>query len=65
MILQDQSATETSTFTKSVIFAGLGLGLFLSFVDSTSVATAAPRIAKDLDAGETIGWMGTSYLVAK
>lgn len=65
VVLQDQSSTELSTLTKTVIFCGLGLSLFLSFLDSTSVATAAPIIAKDLGAGESISWVGTSYLVAK
>lgn len=65
VVLQDQSSPELSTLTKVVIFCGLGLSLFLSFLDSTSVATAAPIIAKELDAGETISWVGTSYLVAK
>lgn len=65
VVLQDQSSTELSTLTKSIIFCGLGLSLFLSFLDSTSVATAAPMIAKELGAGQSISWVGTSYLVAK
>ncbi|EIN04453.1 MFS general substrate transporter [Punctularia strigosozonata HHB-11173 SS5] len=61
--LQDQT-TRLSTSKLVIIFCGLGLSLFLSFLDSTSVATASATIANDLHAGETIAWVGTSYLVA-
>ncbi|KAM0752934.1 MFS general substrate transporter [Meredithblackwellia eburnea MCA 4105] len=42
----------------------LAFSLFLSFFDSTSVATAFPQMAEELKAGETISWVGTSYLTS-
>lgn len=47
-----------------IIFCGLGSALFLSFLDTTSVTTALPKIASDIHAGQSITWVGTSYLVA-
>jgi EmrB/QacA subfamily drug resistance transporter len=46
------------------VFLALNLSLFLSFLDSSSVSTAQPSIARDLNAGSSITWVGTSYLVA-
>ncbi|EKG13354.1 Tetracycline resistance protein TetB/drug resistance transporter [Macrophomina phaseolina MS6] len=47
-----------------VILSALAFTLFVSFVDQTSVSTALPAIAKDLNAFESISWVGTSFLIA-
>ncbi|TVY27457.1 putative transporter [Lachnellula hyalina] len=38
---------------------------FISSLDINSVATALPAIAKSLDAGNSITWTGTSYLMGQ
>lgn len=48
-----------------LVFLGLQLALFLSFLDSTSVSTAAPIIGQDLGASSSITWVGTSFLVRR
>jgi hypothetical protein len=48
-----------------LIYFGIGLALFLSFVDQTSVSTAAPVIGAELGGSDSISWLGTSFLVAK
>ncbi|KAK7723643.1 hypothetical protein SLS57_004457 [Botryosphaeria dothidea] len=40
-----------------VILSALAFTLFVSFVDQTSVSTALPAIAKDLNAFESISWV--------
>ncbi len=45
--LEDQS-TRLPFHRILLIYAGIGFGLFLSFVDQTSVSTAAPTIGSDL-----------------
>ncbi|OMP86190.1 putative transporter C3H1.06c [Diplodia seriata] len=47
-----------------VILSALAFTLFVSFLDQTSVSTALPAIATDLNAFETISWIGTSFLIA-
>ncbi|KAL1625051.1 hypothetical protein SLS56_007559 [Neofusicoccum ribis] len=47
-----------------VILSALAFTLFVSFLDQTSVSTALPAIAKDLNAFESISWVGTSFLIA-
>jgi len=61
--LQDQSATLPTT-KLLLLFLGLQIALFLSFVDSTSVSTILPVIGNELDAAESITWAGTAFLVA-
>lgn len=61
--LQDQSKRLQGT-QLLLVFVGLQLALFLSFLDSTSVSTAAPIIGQDLGASSSITWVGTSFLVA-
>ncbi|KAL8287175.1 hypothetical protein RQP46_003627 [Phenoliferia psychrophenolica] len=61
--LQDQS-TRLEGSKLFVVFFGLQLALFLSFLDSTSVSTAIPIIGRDLNASDSITWVGTSFLVA-
>lgn len=41
-----------------VILSALAFTLFVSFLDQTSVSTALPAIAKDLNAFESISWVG-------
>ncbi|KAI5825536.1 MFS general substrate transporter [Schizophyllum commune Tattone D] len=61
--IEDQ-ATRLSFKKLLIIFLGLGSAIFLSFLDTTSVTTALPKIATDIHAGQSITWVGTSYLVA-
>ncbi|KDN62544.1 putative major facilitator superfamily transporter [Colletotrichum sublineola] len=45
-------------------FSALSVCLFVSFIDQTSVSTAVPAIAGDLDTGTATSWIGTSFLIA-
>ncbi|KAM0746561.1 MFS general substrate transporter [Meredithblackwellia eburnea MCA 4105] len=63
IVLQDQSSRLAGS-KLLVVFFGLQIALFLSFLDSTSVSTALPIIGRDLNASESITWVGTSFLVA-
>ncbi|KAH7042042.1 major facilitator superfamily domain-containing protein, partial [Macrophomina phaseolina] len=38
---------------------------FISFLDINSVATAPPAISRSLNAGNSITWTGTSYLMGQ
>ncbi|MBB5232979.1 MDR family MFS transporter [Deinococcus budaensis] len=49
--------------TKRVILFGVLLGLFLSALDQTIVATAMPRIAEELDGLNLYTWVTTAYLL--
>lgn len=42
----------------------LSVCLFVSFIDQTSVSTATPAIAGDLNTGTATAWIGTSFLIA-
>ena len=42
----------------------LSICLFVSFIDQTSVSTATPAIAGDLNTGPATSWIGTSFLIA-
>ncbi|KAF3041289.1 hypothetical protein E8E12_003253 [Didymella heteroderae] len=42
----------------------LSVCLFVSFIDQTSVSTATPAIAGDLNTGTATSWIGTSFLIA-
>src|SRR6266700_703181 len=46
------------------IFYGLMLGMFLSAVNQTIVATALPTIGRDLGNVESLSWVIISYLLA-
>jgi MFS family permease len=37
----------------------------VAFMDQTAVSTATPVIANDLNASETISWVGTAFFVGK
>lgn len=41
-----------------IILSALAFTLFVSFLDQTSISTALPAIAKDLNAFESISWVG-------
>ncbi|TLD11645.1 hypothetical protein PspLS_11539 [Pyricularia sp. CBS 133598] len=45
-------------------FPALSISLFVSFIDQTSVSTAIPAIAEDLDTGAATSWIGASFLIA-
>jgi EmrB/QacA subfamily drug resistance transporter len=50
--------------TKRLILIGTLLGLFLAALDQTIVATALPRIVKDLNGLDLFSWVTTAYLLA-
>ncbi|KAI4912752.1 hypothetical protein J4E90_006158 [Alternaria incomplexa] len=58
-----QRNTLTSTQLRIAIPA-LSVCLFVSFIDQTSVSTATPAIAVDLNTGTATSWIGTSFLIA-
>ncbi|KAF2753569.1 permease of the major facilitator superfamily [Pseudovirgaria hyperparasitica] len=45
------------------IFPALALVQFISFLDQTAIATALPSIALGLGIGQSISWVGTSFLL--
>ncbi|KAL4911500.1 hypothetical protein BDW74DRAFT_8931 [Aspergillus multicolor] len=47
-----------------VVFAGLAISLFISFVDQNGITVTLPTIAEDLNGKDTISWAGTSSLIA-
>ncbi|RDW93343.1 uncharacterized protein DSM5745_00665 [Aspergillus mulundensis] len=47
-----------------VVFAGLAISLFISFVDQNGITVTLPSIAEDLNGKDTISWAGTSSLIA-
>ncbi|GJN91636.1 hypothetical protein Rhopal_004659-T1 [Rhodotorula paludigena] len=61
--LQDQTSN-LSGGQLLIVFFGLQVALFLSFLDSTSVSTAAPEIGRALNASSSISWVGSSFLLA-
>ena len=50
--------------TKRLILIGTLLGLFLAALDQTIVATALPKIVKDLNGLSLFSWVTTAYLLA-
>ncbi|KAG7562895.1 hypothetical protein FFLO_01724 [Filobasidium floriforme] len=63
IVLQDQSI-RLPLSRLLMIYFGIGLALILSFMDQTSVSTAAPVIGTDIGGSDSITWVGTSFLVA-
>lgn len=69
---QDESDVESisgqrnamSTSQLRIAIPTLSICLFVSFVDQTSVSTATPAIAGDLNTGTATSWVGTSFLIA-
>ncbi|KAH7410015.1 major facilitator superfamily domain-containing protein [Phaeosphaeria sp. MPI-PUGE-AT-0046c] len=47
-----------------IAIPALSVCLFVSFLDQTSVSTATPAIAGDLNTGTATSWIGTSFLIA-
>ncbi|KAL4734106.1 major facilitator superfamily domain-containing protein [Aspergillus similis] len=47
-----------------VVFAGLAISLFISFVDQNGITVTLPTVAEDLNGKNTISWAGTSSLIA-
>ncbi|KAL5335870.1 major facilitator superfamily domain-containing protein [Aspergillus crustosus] len=47
-----------------IVFAGLAISLFISFVDQNGISVTLPTIAEDLNGRNTISWAGTSSLIA-
>ncbi|KAF1941847.1 MFS general substrate transporter [Clathrospora elynae] len=53
-----------STRQLRIAIPALSVCLFVSFIDQTSVSTATPAIAGDLNTGTATSWIGTSFLIA-
>jgi EmrB/QacA subfamily drug resistance transporter len=51
--------------TLLLVFVGLQLGMVMSTMDGTIVATALPSITRDLGGRDTITWVVTGYLLAQ
>ncbi|GIU88360.1 MAG: hypothetical protein KatS3mg009_2875 [Acidimicrobiia bacterium] len=49
----------------AAVFLGMQIGMIVSTVDSTIVATALPTIAADVGAGHQRSWVLTAYLLAQ
>ncbi|KAI9155117.1 Ankyrin repeat domain-containing protein 50 [Paramyrothecium foliicola] len=47
-----------------ISIVALSVCLFVSFIDQTSVSTATPALASELDTGTSTSWIGTSFLIA-
>jgi hypothetical protein len=55
---------EMSSKQLRIAIPALSVCLFVSFIDQTSVSTATPAIAGDLNTGTATSWIGTSFLIA-
>lgn len=62
--IQDQSS-RLSFKRILLIYFGIGIALVVSFIDQTSVSTAAPVIGTELGGSDSISWVGTAFFVAK
>ena len=60
----DETPFELSRRETLIVVAGLMVGLSLSALDGTIVATALPTIVGDLGGLEQLSWVVTSYLLA-
>ena len=58
-------APTLSRGAKNTIVAAIMLGMLLSALDQTIVATALPTIVSDLGGGNHLSWVVTSYLLAE
>jgi EmrB/QacA subfamily drug resistance transporter len=61
--LTDAPALSFSHRETIIIIAGLMLGMFLSALDQTIVATALPRISADLQGVAHLSWIVSAYLL--
>ncbi len=55
--------TETTRRSTMLTFVGVLLALFLGALDQTIVATALPRIVRDLSGLDRYAWVATAYLL--
>lgn len=62
--LQDQSQ-RLPFFRLILAYLCLCFCYFISYLDMNSVATSLPTISEALDAGPTVTWVGTSYLLGQ
>ncbi|KAF5609437.1 major facilitator superfamily transporter [Fusarium subglutinans] len=62
--LQDQSR-RLPFFRLILAYLCLCFCYFISYLDMNSVATSLPTISEALDAGPTVTWVGTSYLLGQ
>ncbi|PNP80510.1 hypothetical protein FNYG_06109 [Fusarium nygamai] len=62
--LQDQSQ-RLPFFRLLLAYLCLCFCYFISYLDMNSVATSLPTISEALDAGPTVTWVGTSYLLGQ
>ncbi len=62
--LDSQVAGRNVARIKAFTLAGILLALFLGALDQTIVATALPRIVKDLSGLDRYAWVATAYLLA-
>ncbi|KAF5674257.1 alpha-L-rhamnosidase [Fusarium denticulatum] len=62
--LQDQSQ-RLPFFRLILAYLCLCFCYFISYLDMNSVATSLPTISDALDAGPTVTWVGTSYLLGQ
>ena len=53
-----------STRNLIISISALSICLFVSFLDQTSVSTATPAIAGELNTGTSTSWVGASFLIA-
>ncbi|KAH7024950.1 major facilitator superfamily domain-containing protein [Microdochium trichocladiopsis] len=60
--LQDQSS-RMPLRKVLIVYFGIGLALVIAFMDQSAVSTATPVIANDLNASNTISWVGTAFFV--
>jgi predicted MFS family arabinose efflux permease len=47
-----------------ISITALSICLFVSFIDQTSVSTATPALAGELNTGTSTSWIGASFLIA-
>lgn len=60
-----QQTSAISGRTLLVVFVGLQLGMLISTMDGTIVATALPSIVRDIGGLSSITWVVTAYLLAQ
>jgi MFS family permease len=61
----DASRLSLSRSQANLVFATVALGMLLSALDQTVVATALPTIVSDLGGAGHLSWVVTSYMLAE
>ncbi len=61
--LDERSASRASSGVLALSMIGVSLGMLLSVLDQTIVATALPRIGADLGRFDGVSWVVTAYLL--